>query len=178
MMETVDFNAPNRPKDLSGGGFHAFAPRLVVGGGLVVAAAEVANFHTNRRERRRSGPKRRRLVTTKSNIMRADNPPEIPGDLFVKPSDVLRAHREEIRRVVEEHHARNARVFGSVLHGNDDETSDLDLLVDPTPETSLLDIARIQEHLQRLLGVRVDVLTPAALPESFRSKVVAEAVRL
>jgi predicted nucleotidyltransferase len=58
----------------------------------------------------------------------------------------------------------------------DRDDSDLDLLVDPTPETTLLDIARIQSRLQRLLGVSVDVLTPQARPESFRARVVAEAV--
>lgn len=93
----------------------------------------------------------------------------------MKPSEALNSHRDAIRQVVESHHARNARVFGSVIHGNDAEDSDLDLLVDPTPETSLMDIARIQNRLQKLLGISVDVLTPKALPESFRDQVLAEA---
>ncbi|MGT2471631.1 nucleotidyltransferase family protein [Paraburkholderia terrae] len=94
----------------------------------------------------------------------------------MKPSDAMRAHRAEIRNIVTAHHARNARVFGSVLTGDDDEDSDLDLLIDPTPETSLFDIARIQLRLEALLGVSVDVLTPLALPESFRARVISEAV--
>jgi predicted nucleotidyltransferase len=93
----------------------------------------------------------------------------------MKPSEALNSHRAAIRQVVESNHARNARVFGSVVHGDDTEDSDLDLLVDPTPDTSLLDIARIQNHLQKLLGVSVDVLTPKALPEKFRDQVLAEA---
>ena len=56
------------------------------------------------------------------------------------------------------------------------EGSDLDLLVDPIQGTTLMDIARIQNRLQKLLGVPVDVLTPKALPERFRSKIVAEAI--
>ena len=67
-------------------------------------------------------------------------------------------------------------MFGSVLRGDDTDESDLDLLVDTTPETSLLDIAKIQNRLQKLLGISVDVLTPKALPDSFRAKVLAEAV--
>ena len=77
--------------------------------------------------------------------------------------------------VVERHHACNARVFGSVLHGNDRDDSDLDILVDPTSETTLFDIGAIRHELLQLLGVRVDVLTPKALPESLRAKVLAEA---
>jgi predicted nucleotidyltransferase len=46
----------------------------------------------------------------------------------------------------------NVRVFGSALHGDDTAESDLDLLVDPTPETTLFDIAKIQIELRNLLG--------------------------
>ncbi|WP_460902620.1 hypothetical protein [Paraburkholderia jirisanensis] len=42
--------------------------------------------------------------------------------------------------------------------------------------TTLLDIARIQRQLEALLGVCVDVLTPLARLESFRARVISEAV--
>ncbi len=93
----------------------------------------------------------------------------------MKPSDALHAHRDAIRSVVASHRACNARVFGSVLHGKDTDGSDLDILIDPMPETTLMDVAAIQVELQRLLGVSVDVLTPRALPDSFRSRVLTEA---
>lgn len=94
---------------------------------------------------------------------------------ILKPSEVLATNRAVIRRVVESHRACNARVFGSVLRGEDTDSSDLDILIDPTPETSLMDVAAIQVELQRILGVTVDVLTPKALPIKFRSAVLAEA---
>ena len=94
----------------------------------------------------------------------------------MKPSVALNLHREAIREVVASHHALNARVFGSVLHGEDTEDSDLDILIDPTKHTSLMDIGAIRYKLRKLLGVPVDVLTPKALPDSFRSIVLAEAV--
>jgi uncharacterized protein len=96
----------------------------------------------------------------------------------MRPSIVLNLYREDIRRIVNQHHAKNPRVFGSVLHGDDTAESDLDLLVEPTSETTLLDIAKIQNRLQSLLGVTVDVLTPKALPEKFRSSVLLEAIAI
>ncbi len=93
----------------------------------------------------------------------------------MKPSQSLASNREAIRRVVESHRARNARVFGSVVHGDDTEDSDLDILIDPTPDTTLFDIGAIRHELLQLLGVPVDVLTPKALPEQFRESVLAEA---
>lgn len=94
----------------------------------------------------------------------------------MKPSIALQSHRDAIRRIVESHRARNARVFGSVIHGDDTDDSDLDLLVDPTPDTTLMDVAAIQVELEELLGVTVDVLTPKALPDKFRGTVLAEAI--
>lgn len=94
---------------------------------------------------------------------------------ILKPSLVLDKNRAAIRHVVEQHRACNARVFGSVLYGDDHEGSDLDILVDPTPETTLFDIGAIRYELLKILGVPVDVITPNALPDSFRSKVIAEA---
>ncbi|MDE2353611.1 MAG: nucleotidyltransferase family protein [Betaproteobacteria bacterium] len=94
----------------------------------------------------------------------------------MKPSQVLELHRADIKRIVSAHRARNARVFGSVIHGEDTENSDLDILIDPTPDTTLFDIGAIRHELLQLLGVPVDVLTPKALPEKFRATVLAEAV--
>jgi predicted nucleotidyltransferase len=94
----------------------------------------------------------------------------------MKPSEALQIHRAAIRNIVETHRARNARVFGSVAYGNDTDDSDLDILIDPTPETTLFDIGAIRHELRSLLGVSVDVLTPKALPEKFRTTVLAEAV--
>ncbi|MBI3147485.1 MAG: nucleotidyltransferase family protein [Betaproteobacteria bacterium] len=94
----------------------------------------------------------------------------------MRPSLALATHRESIRQIVATHRAQNARVFGSVIRGDDGEESDLDLLVDPTAETTLFDIAAMRHELLQLLGVPVDVLTPRALPEKFRAAVLAEAV--
>ncbi len=94
----------------------------------------------------------------------------------MKPSEALRFHRDDIRRVVEAHRARNARVFGSVLHGNDTESSDLDVLVDPLPGATLLDLGAIQIELEEVLGVSVDLLTPGDLPPKYRARVLRDAV--
>jgi predicted nucleotidyltransferase len=93
----------------------------------------------------------------------------------MNPSRVLEAHREAIRRIVAENHALNPRVFDSVLRGIDREDSDLDLLVDSTPDTSLFDLAGIELELEHLLNVKVAVFTVGELPERLRVSVIAEA---
>lgn len=94
----------------------------------------------------------------------------------MRPSEALDRHRVDIRRIVASNNAANPRVFGSVLRGEDADGSDLDILVDPLPDTSLFDLGGIQYELQELLGVPVHLLTPKDIAIKFRSQVVAEAV--
>lgn len=93
----------------------------------------------------------------------------------IRPSKAMEANRAAIRRIIEVHRAINPRVFGSVLHGNDTTESDLDILIDTTSETTLLDVAKIQGELEDLLEVPVDVLTIEELPKRYRNTVLAEA---
>jgi uncharacterized protein len=93
----------------------------------------------------------------------------------MRPSEALPKHRETIRRLVEEAGMSNPRVFGSVLHGDDEEGSDLDILVDPAPKTSLLEVAGLKIEIEKLVGTKVDLLTPRSLPVKFRERILAEA---
>ncbi len=101
-----------------------------------------------------------------------------PCSTKMRPSEALAAHRDEIREIVLMHRAINARVFGSALHGLDTAESDLDILVDTTAGTTLFDLGAIRYKLRNLLGVPVDVVTPNALPDQFRQRVISEAVSI
>lgn len=93
----------------------------------------------------------------------------------MKPSAILSLKRAEVCEAAARFHVRNLRVFGSVLHGTDEEGSDLDLLVDALPGATLFDLGGLQDELEHLLGVHVDVLTPGDLSPKFRAQVLAEA---
>lgn len=87
-------------------------------------------------------------------------------------------HRDEIHRIVAEHHATAPRVFGSVARGEETATSDMDLLVDFTPEAGLLDEIGLRLALTDLLHVEVDVVASDTLRGEFRERVLREAVAL
>ena len=93
----------------------------------------------------------------------------------MRPSIMLDLKRGAVREIVSRYHTANPRVFGSVLHGTDHDGSDLDLLVDALPGATLFDLGGLHDELESLLGVHVDLLTPADLPPKFRAKVLAEA---
>lgn len=93
-------------------------------------------------------------------------------------NDRLFRHREEIHRLVTEYHATAPRVFGSVARGEAAGSSDVDLLVDFTPEAGLLDEIGLRLALADLLHVEVDVVASDTLRGEFRERVLREAVAL
>lgn len=93
----------------------------------------------------------------------------------MRPSQALSQHRDAICLAATRYRVANPRVFGSAMRGDDRDGSDLDLLVDALPGTTLLDLGGLQDELQELLGVSVDVLTLKDLPVRFRDIVAREA---
>ena len=92
------------------------------------------------------------------------------------PSQALHNGRSLIRELAARYRTINPRVFGSVVTGQDREGSDLDVLVEPLPETTLFDLGGLQDALEEALGVRVDVKTPMDLPSHIRADVLRQAV--
>lgn len=93
----------------------------------------------------------------------------------MRPSKVFENNRGLIREVAARYRVANPRVFGSVLHGSDKEGSDIDIVVDNLPDTSLFDLTGLQSDLEEALGVPVDVVTSTGLHRFIRDKVLAEA---
>lgn len=91
--------------------------------------------------------------------------------------DIL-LHRDAIHRIVALHKGCNPRLFGSVVKGQPGTDSDADLLVDPLPGATMLDIVHMQQQLQRETGLPFEVNTPQGLPQKWREQVLQQAVAL
>ncbi len=96
----------------------------------------------------------------------------------MRPSDVLEQQRNTIRTLVLQAGMANPRVFGSVARGEDEDGSDLDLLIDPAPHTSLLKMAALEAELAAATGIKIDLRTPEEIHPRYRNKVLAEAASM
>lgn len=93
-------------------------------------------------------------------------------------AELIVEKREQILAVAAEYGAFNVKVFGSIARGDYDENSDIDLLVELKPGSSLFDLAGLIADLEELLGVKVDVGTYKMLKPRNREQVLKEAVSL
>ena len=89
--------------------------------------------------------------------------------------DAVRQRRTEILDLARKHGATNVRIFGSVLRGEDDPDSDVDLLVDAPGPTSAWFPAGLILDLEALLRRKVDVITERGLSPFIRDRVLREA---
>ncbi|MDE2636357.1 MAG: nucleotidyltransferase family protein, partial [Chloroflexota bacterium] len=71
--------------------------------------------------------------------------------------------------------AREVSVFGSIVRGELRADSDIDFLVDFESKYSLLDMARMLNGLEDMLGCKVDVVSRSALREELKPYVLKEA---
>jgi uncharacterized protein len=93
----------------------------------------------------------------------------------MKPSAALALHRAALRELIARYGLLHPRVYGSVLTRTDTEDSDLDVLVDSVPGTTLFTLTGLEHEAQNLTGVRVSVLTPGFLSATFRTQVLQQA---
>ena len=98
--------------------------------------------------------------------------------MYTKINELLKSKRQEILAIAARHGARNVRVFGSVARGEAGPESDLDVLVEMEPGTSLMDHIALMQDLEDLLGRKVDVVSDKALHWYIRERVLAEATPL
>lgn len=96
--------------------------------------------------------------------------------LRVRPSTLLREHRDAVLAAVASYRAVDPRVFGSVARGEDEPGSDLDLVVRFTEDASMLDEVGLRIELSDLLGISVDVVGADALRGEFGARVKSELV--
>lgn len=91
---------------------------------------------------------------------------------------VIERHRLELKALAARHGLRSIKIFGSMARDDGRDDSDVDLLVDPSPETSGFALGELLMDAQDLLGRRVDVVTERSLHPLLRERILREALPL
>lgn len=95
--------------------------------------------------------------------------------MLIRPSIALSSQRDRVLALAAARGAVRVRVFGSVARDTDHEGSDIDLLVDVPPGSSLLDLVGLQMQIEDALGVKVELCTESELHPDLKARVLAKA---
>lgn len=96
----------------------------------------------------------------------------------MKKIEQLKKYKQIIEAIGKKYGASNIRIFGSVARGEDDENSDIDLLVDLAPGKTIFDLGGLLFELEQLLETKVDIITYDGLNQNSRYRVLKEVVPL
>lgn len=86
-------------------------------------------------------------------------------------------YKEKIIKIAEACMVEDIRVFGSILHGELSQNSDIDFLVKMKPNSGFA-IGGLKYRLEELLGRRVDVVSEKGLHYLIKDQILKEAVHL
>jgi len=122
-----------------------------------------------------------KLVEAAGHRLRVEALP-VPGGARGLPATVmgrrLRRCRTAVIDVAARRGARNVRVFGSAARGTENESSDVDLLVDLDSDVGLVSLVALERELAEILGRDVDVVPAASLKPALAAEILAEAIPL
>ncbi len=91
---------------------------------------------------------------------------------------LLKKNREKILSLADRRGAYNVRVFGSVVRGEENETSDVDFLMTFRKGTTLFDRGGLVSDLREFLGCDVDIVSDKTIHPLIQNEVYHSAVAL
>ncbi|GMQ30221.1 nucleotidyltransferase family protein [Algoriphagus confluentis] len=83
-----------------------------------------------------------------------------------------------IKNVTRKFQPKLIGVFGSYARGEQNEGSDLDLLIDFEEKINLLELIGLEQELSDLLGIKVDLITQKSLHPPLKSLIEKDLIRI
>ena len=105
--------------------------------------------------------------------MRESNP-ELQG----KAAEYARVLREHLPELRERYGVASLGIFGSYVREEQQQDSDLDVLVEYDRDTDLLDFVALNRHLSHLVGTEVDLVMKSGLKPRIGKRILDEVVSL
>ncbi|MBU1954126.1 nucleotidyltransferase family protein [Patescibacteria group bacterium] len=90
----------------------------------------------------------------------------------------IRIIKMKIRPVLKKAGVKKAQLFGSFARGEEKRNSDIDILVEMKPSSTLFDMVELNEQLEKKLNKKVDLLTFRAVHPRLKKYIESDAVDL
>jgi len=86
--------------------------------------------------------------------------------------------KRKILPILERYNVKRAGIFGSIVRGEENEESDIDVLVEIVGRMSLLDFAGLKLELEEALGKRIDLGEYSTIKPIIKEQILSEEVSI
>jgi len=86
--------------------------------------------------------------------------------------EIIKQHKQELR---EKFKVKDIAIFGSYVRGEQNQESDIDILVEFCEPVGFLFI-HLADYLEEILGVKVDLITPDAIKSNRREFIMEDLI--
>lgn len=93
--------------------------------------------------------------------------------MLSRTRDVLLQNKDQLAR---KYQVKSLGVFGSLVRGEQEDTSDIDILVEFVDNPGLIDFIALENHLSDLLGAKVDLVMKDSLKPTIGERILREVV--
>ncbi|RMF91418.1 MAG: hypothetical protein D6733_01180 [Methanobacteriota archaeon] len=90
--------------------------------------------------------------------------------------EILKALSKELPTLKQRFNVKKIGLFGSYARGEQKNQSDIDLLADFDPAIDYFTLFELEEHLSKILGAKVEIVTPGALKETIKPYIMRDLV--
>ena len=91
-------------------------------------------------------------------------------------NDIKKTLATNKKRLAVKYKVKTIGVFGSFVKGNQQKKSDVDILVEFKETVDFFQFLELEEHLEKLLGIKVDLVTKRALKPHIKDNILKETV--
>ena len=91
---------------------------------------------------------------------------------------ITKEQEQVIKSVVNKINPTLVGIFGSFARGEENEQSDLDILIDFQTKVDLLELIGIEQELSEILGIKVDLVTLRSLSQHIKPFIEADLKRI
>ncbi len=97
-----------------------------------------------------------------------------------RENNKVRKLKPKIIRILKKRGIRKAGIFGSYALGEQNKNSDIDILIELPKKRkfSLFDLAGLELELERILGIKVDLLTYGGIHPLLKKIILNEEVKI
>ncbi|HLC14936.1 MAG TPA: nucleotidyltransferase family protein [Thermodesulfovibrionia bacterium] len=90
---------------------------------------------------------------------------------FKEIEEIIQKNKKELK---EKYGLKEVGIFGSYVKDEQDENSDVDILVEIERPMGFVKFIKLENHLSQILGIKVDLVTKKALKPNIGRRILQE----